>query len=170
MDTTLAKELALIANSLDSKGLVKEADIIDSIISKLAGPEWQDLVPGTRYHHAPGNLIAPSKPQVRYVKQNPYSISLRDASDFVTNLKKRLTEDVERAVERVSGLSPVLNQEDVEQGLAVRFINNSIDKVVATNLPTGHKLDLLRWIMAESTKIHEAPARAMSEKDLLKNI
>ena len=45
----MLKNLVKIANRLDELGLTKDADLLDSIIRKLAAPPLEDIVPMNKW-------------------------------------------------------------------------------------------------------------------------
>lgn len=192
----MIKDLIALANKLDRKGMHKEADLIDAEIQRMA----TDLPGGGRwYQTAPGNVVAPSKPNIGYEQEKSYTDpetgeetpiwqgsksgvkeeeilpgeakKLRQ-KDFAAGLSESLAarhHEMLDIAERLKQQAP----NDLDErllSLAVRFIDNSMREVFDQDLPPKHKIALYGEVMGRADEIFDGVSDLMEDRDLLDSL
>jgi hypothetical protein len=176
----MLKELVKIANYFDEKRMFEQADIIDSAIEKLS-----TSLPGggTRYQSAPGNVVAPTMPEIGYGRpmitdpetgvERPagkYETKLIERDESVQLLLESLQKRLERVLPRVESLREHGESEDRVLDLAVRFIDESMKEALSGDLPPRIKIALYGRILELADQIYDDVSLLMSQEDLLNMI
>lgn len=116
----MLKELIKLANELDTKGLQKEADALDKIISvasgcgsreSLSGPEGKEVKDYERPEDQ-SRIGSMTEDLLDYIASDD---STEDAWDFIKNLFSKKSSDKNKVIKTAGGLSSWQMLEDEEQ-------------------------------------------------------